>query len=54
MTCIGANLLCGGGPLGVDLIQLMIAPTVAYKLNAQHSVGVSLLFGYQRFKATSL
>ena len=49
-----ANLLCGGGPLGVDLIQLMIAPTVAYKLNAQHSVGVSLLFGYQRFKATGL
>ena len=49
-----ANMLCGGGPLGVDLMQLMIAPTVAYKLNAQHSVGVSLLVGYQRFKATGL
>ena len=49
-----ANMLCGGGPLGVDLVQLMIAPTVAYKLNAQHSVGVSLLVGYQRFKATGL
>ena len=49
-----ANMLCGGGPLGVDLIQLMIAPTVAYKLNAQHSVGVSLLIGYQRFKASGL
>ena len=49
-----ANMLCGSGSLGVDLAQLMIAPTVAYKLNAQHAVGVSLLFGYQRFKATGL
>ncbi len=49
-----ANMLCGGGGLGVDLMQLMIAPTAAYKLNAQHAVGVSLLFGYQRFKATGL
>lgn len=49
-----ANMLCGGGGLGVDLMQLMIAPTVAYKLNAQHAVGVSVLFGYQRFKATGL
>ena len=49
-----ANMLCGSGPLGVDLVQLLIAPTVAYKLNAQHAVGVSLLFGYQRFKATGL
>ena len=49
-----ANMLCGSGGLGVDLMQLMIAPTLAYKLNAQHAVGVSLLFGYQRFKATGL
>ena len=49
-----ANMLCGSGGLGVDLVQLMIAPTVAYKVNAQHAVGVSLLFGYQRFKATGL
>jgi long-chain fatty acid transport protein len=49
-----ANILCGGGALGVDLIQLVIAPTVAYKLAEQHSVGASLLLGYQRFKATGL
>jgi long-chain fatty acid transport protein len=49
-----ANMLCGGGQLGVDLMQLVIAPTVAYKLNAQHAVGVSLLLGYQRFKAYGL
>jgi long-chain fatty acid transport protein len=49
-----ANILCGSGELGVDLMQLIVAPTVAYKLNAQHAVGVSLLLGYQRFKASGL
>ena len=45
-----ANILCGSGTLGVDLIQLVVAPTVAYKLNAQHALGASVLLGYQRFK----
>jgi long-chain fatty acid transport protein len=49
-----ANLLCGGGTLGVDLIQLVIAPTVSYKFNPQHSVGASALLGYQRFKAQGI
>jgi len=49
-----ANMLCGSGELGVDLMQLIVAPTLAYKLNAQHAVGVSLLLGYQRFKAQGL
>jgi long-chain fatty acid transport protein len=49
-----ANMLCGGGGLGVDLMQLVVAPTVAYKLADRHSVGVSLLLGYQMFKATGL
>jgi long-chain fatty acid transport protein len=49
-----ANMLCGGGSLGVDLSQLIVAPTVAYKLNAQHAVGASLLLGYQQFKAFGL
>jgi long-chain fatty acid transport protein len=49
-----ANMLCGSGKLGVDLMQLIIAPTLAYKLNAQHSVGASLLLGYQRFEAYGL
>jgi Transposase zinc-binding domain len=48
------NMLCGSGELGVDLAQLIIAPTIAYKLNAQHSVGLSLLLGYQRIKASGL
>lgn len=46
-----ANMLCGSGNLGVDLMQLIVAPTISYKLNAQHSVGASLLLGFQQFKA---
>ena len=49
-----ANMLCGSGGLGVDLMQLIVAPTVAYKVAPQHSVGASLLLGYQQFKATGL
>ncbi len=48
------NALCGNGKLGVDLLQLVIAPTFAYKLTEQHSVGISPLIGYQRFKADGL
>lgn len=53
-TGVPANLLCGSGSLGVDLSQLIIAPTAAYKVNAQHSFGVSPLIAYQRFKAYGL
>jgi long-chain fatty acid transport protein len=49
-----ANLLCGSGELGVDLMQLIIAPTLAYKLANGHAFGVSPLIGYQRFKAYGL
>jgi long-chain fatty acid transport protein len=53
-TFAPANALCGSGDLGVDLTQLIIAPTAAYKMNAQHSIGAALLLGYQRFKAEGL
>lgn len=46
--------LFGTGRAGVDLSQLFIAPTVAYKLNDQHSVGLSLNLAYQKFKAEGL
>jgi long-chain fatty acid transport protein len=49
-----ANMLCGSGGLGVNLMQLIVAPTVAYKFAPRHSVGVSLLLGYQRFSAKGL
>lgn len=49
-----SNLLCGQGNLGVDLTQLLVAPTVAYKVAANHAIGIAPLIGYQRFKAEGL
>ena len=49
-----ANMLCGSGRLGVDLLQLVVAPTVSYKVAERQSIGASLLLGYQRFKAEGL
>ena len=49
-----ANMLCGQGSLGVDLMQLIVAPTAAYKVAPNHSIGISPLLGYQRFKAEGL
>lgn len=54
VTTYQGNLLCGQGKLGVDLMQLIIAPTFAYKLDAKHSLGVSPLLVVQQFKATGL
>ncbi len=51
------NLLCGSasrGNLGVNLMQLIIAPVAAYKITPNHSLGVAPLIGYQRFKAQGL
>ncbi len=49
-----ANVLCGSEGLGVDLMQLIVAPTVSYKLNDSHSIGISPLLVYQQFKAKGL
>jgi long-chain fatty acid transport protein len=49
-----ANMLCGSGRLGVDLMQLIVAPTAAFKVAPNHSIGVSPLIGYQRFAAEGL
>jgi long-chain fatty acid transport protein len=49
-----ANVLCGSGRLGIDLQQLIIAPTVAYKVNDNHSFGISPLLVKQIFKADGL
>jgi long-chain fatty acid transport protein len=45
--------LGGASPAGVDLMQLFISPTIAYKMGA-HAFGVSLNLAYQRFKAEGL
>ena len=47
-------MLCGSGNLGINLVQLIIAPTFAMKVNKNHSFGVSLLLGYQKFAAQGL
>ncbi len=48
------NFFGGSGRLGVDLMQLIVAPTAAYKIAPNHAVGISPLLGYQRFKADGL
>ena len=48
------NLLCGTSRFGVDLMQVIIAPTIAYRIHPNHSIGISPLIGYQRFKAEGL
>ncbi len=49
-----SNLLGGQGKLGVDLMQLIVAPTVAYKFTDRVAVGVSPLLVYQQFEAYGL
>ena len=49
-----SNLLFGCGKLGVDLMQLIIAPTFSMKINKDNSLGISPLIGYQRFKVDGL
>ncbi len=42
------------GTTGVDLTQLFIAPTVAYRIAPGHAIGVSLNLAHQRFSAYGL
>jgi len=55
-SCAGtpANMLLGCGRLGVNMMQLIVAPTAAYKVNESNSLGISPLLGYQRFKVDGL
>ncbi len=42
------------GPAGVDLTQLFVTGSLAYKVNEQHSVGVGVTYVYQRFAAEGI
>lgn len=44
----------GTSPTGVDLTQLFVSPTVAYKVNANNSIGLSLNLAYQQFGLSGL
>jgi long-chain fatty acid transport protein len=46
--------LFGSTKAGIDMAQLFIAPTVAWKINENHTVGLSLNLAYQRFEAKGL
>ena len=48
------NMLCGPTRLGIDMMQLIVAPTVSYKVDERHAVGISPLLVYQRFRAQGL
>ena len=43
-----------GATVGIDLMQMFIAPTVAYKVNDQFSVGASVNFVVAAFKSEGL
>lgn len=42
------------GTVGVDLAQVLFAPTLALQVNNQHTVGASLVIGTARFSARGL
>ncbi|MEQ1488345.1 MAG: outer membrane protein transport protein, partial [Methylotenera sp.] len=50
----GIPLFGSAGSAGVDLAQLIIAPTATWKLTPTQTIGVSLNLAYQRFEAKGL
>jgi long-chain fatty acid transport protein len=42
------------GAAGINLEQLFVSPSVAYKVNASHTFGVALNLAYQRFQAKGI
>lgn len=52
----GAPNFLGGmnGKLGINLSQLIVAPTLSYKLDDRNAIGISPLLVYQQFKAYGL
>ena len=46
--------LGGSNPGGVDYLQLFFAPTIAWKPNENHSIGLSVNFAYHQFGAQGL
>ena len=50
----GVPIINPTADVGVNLEQLFVAPTFAMNVNKDHSLGVSLVYGYQRFAADGL
>ncbi len=49
-----SNFLFGCGNVGIDISQVIIAPTLSWQFSPRHSFGVAPLLGYQQFKAYGL
>ena len=49
-----ANFVLGCGKFGLDIMQLVVAPGVAYQVAPGHSIGIAPLIAVQRFKAYGL
>jgi long-chain fatty acid transport protein len=43
-----------GPSLGINLAQVLVTPTIAYKINEHNSIGFSPVIGYQSFRAYGL
>lgn len=54
LTGFSNNQLCGQGKLGVDLIQLVVAPSLAWRFSEKQAFGISLLLTAQQFQAQGL
>ena len=46
--------LFGNSRAGVNLIQVFVAPTIAWQVNENNAIGVTLNLAYQRFEAKGL
>jgi len=53
-NCQNLTVNLASDKVGVDLVQMQMLPSIAYKINDQHSVGATLAVGLQRFKAWGL
>lgn len=53
-NCANANPKDCKDVLGIDLMVMNINPTIAYKIDKQHSVGATLIIGLQLFQAYGL
>jgi long-chain fatty acid transport protein len=59
MVDVGSRLapnvqqVCGNGRTGINLEQVKILPTVAFKMG-EHSIGATLQIGYQQFKGEGI
>lgn len=48
------NFFGGCGEVGFDLLQLVVAPTLAMRVNDTHSIGVTPLLAYQQLRVYGL